>query len=202
MRDPPEVDLFRALHERLLHGDRVAAEELARLLLPRLVGEVARRFPRTDEQIVSDGVIDAVMDYCACPEQFDAGKDVPLERFLANAAWRNVSNLLVGERRRKRREKRAGGEKHEADVALDPSARNIRREEQEQLDQRRAAILEGLDDPKDKEIMTLVLQGVKDTATYAPLLDVAHLPIRQQRAEVKRRKDRITRFLRRKGLLP
>ncbi len=202
MPDPPDRDNpLLALHERLLRGDRLASEELARLLLPSLQEELARRFPRADEQLVSDGVIDAVLDYCASPQQFDPGKDVPLDRFLATAAWRNVDNLLVGDRRRRRRERKAGGEKREADVALDHAARNIRREEEEACTARRAAILAALDDPKDREIMVLRLDGVRDTAAYARVLTITDLPIERQREEVKRHKDRITRFLRRKGLL-
>jgi RNA polymerase sigma-70 factor, ECF subfamily len=202
MPDPPDHDNpLMTLHERLLRGDRLASEELARLQLPPLQEEIARRFPRADEQLVSDGVIDAVLDYCASPHQFDPGKDVPLDRFLATAAWRNVDNLLVGARRRRRREQKAGGEKREADVAFDPAARNIRREEEEECAARRTAILAALDDPKDKEIMALRLDGVRDTAAYARILTITDLPVQRQREEVKRHKDRITRFLRRKGLL-
>jgi RNA polymerase sigma-70 factor, ECF subfamily len=201
MHDPPDQDSLLILHERLLRGDRLASEELARLVLPPLEEGIARRFPRADEQLTSDGVIDAVLDYCASPQQFDAGKNVPLDRFLATAAWRNVDNLLIGERRRRQREKKAGGGKHEADVALDPAARNIHREEEEQCAVRRDAILAALDDPKDKEIMALRLDGVRDTAAYARILSITDLPIQRQREEVKRHKDRITRFLRRKGLL-
>ncbi|MCI0457637.1 MAG: hypothetical protein L0Z62_11755 [Gemmataceae bacterium] len=202
MPDPPEQDTFQTLHERLLRGDRLASEELVRLMLPALQEEIVRRFPRVDEQLVSDGVIDALLDYCASPQQFDATQDVPLDRFLATAAWRNVDNLRIGERRRKERERKAGSKKREADVALDPAARNIRREEREQCEERQAAILAALDDPKDKEIMTLRLEGVRDTAPYARILNITDLPVERQREEVKRHKDRITRFLRRKELLP
>jgi RNA polymerase sigma-70 factor (ECF subfamily) len=201
MRDPPDQEALKTLHERLQRGDRLASEELARLLLPALLEEVSRRFPRTDEQLISDGVIDAVLDYCEVPDQFDPGKEVPLDRFLSTAAWRNVDNLLISERRRKEREKKAGRKKREADVALDPAARNIQREEQEQCDKRKAALLAALDDPKDREIMALRLEGVRDTAAYARILNITDLPIQRQREEVKRHKDRITRFLRRKGLL-
>ena len=117
-------------------------------------------------------MIDALLDYCASPQQFDATQDVPLDRFLATAAWRNVDNLRIGERRRKECERKAGSKKREADVALDPAARNIRREEREECEERQAAILAALDDPKDKEIMTLRLEGVRDTAPYARILNI------------------------------
>jgi RNA polymerase sigma-70 factor, ECF subfamily len=201
MSDPP-THAFQALHERLRRGDRLASEEASRLLLVPLQEEMARRFPRADEQLLSDGVIEALLDYCASPDQFGPGNGVPLDRFLAAAAWRNVSNLLVGEGRRKRREKKAGSKNREADVALDPAARNIRREEQERADEQQAALLAVLDDPRDKEVLLLWLQGVRETAAYVRALNIGDLPLEEQRAQVKRRKDRVLRRLRRKGLLP
>jgi RNA polymerase sigma-70 factor (ECF subfamily) len=164
--------------------------------------EIRRRFPGEDEQLVNDGVIDAVLDYCAYPTQFDAARDISLDRFLAAAAWRNVANLRTGERRRKQRERKVGSKKREADVAFDPVARNIRQEDLRQLEEKKAAMFTALDDPKDKEILRLKLDGVRDTASYARVLDIMHLLLDRQREEVKRHKDRIMRFLRRKGLLP
>src|SRR5260370_36184051 len=139
MRDPADGNVVWAVHDRLLRGGRLASEELSRLLLPPLVDEIGRRFRTTDEQIISDGVIDAVLDYCADPQQFNTDKGVPLDRFLATAAWRNVDNLLIAERRRKQRERKVGSKKREADVALDPVARNIRQEELRQLDEKQVA---------------------------------------------------------------
>ncbi|HWG46953.1 MAG TPA: hypothetical protein VN688_29590 [Gemmataceae bacterium] len=201
MSDPPEQSDFCSLHERLLNGDRLASEELCRRVLSFLVAEVARKFPRSDEQLVSDGVIDAVLDYCSQPRQYDADAGVPLDRFLALAARRNVANLQCGEQRRKQRERRAGEKKREADVALDPLARNIQQEEREAMEQRRAVLLAALKTARDREILTLWLDGVKDNAAFATVLNVTHLPLDRQRVEVKRHKDRILRFLRRKGLL-
>jgi RNA polymerase sigma-70 factor (ECF subfamily) len=202
MPDPPDPDTLKRLHKRLLDGDRLASEELSRLVIKPLIEEMTRRFRGVDEQLACDGVIDAVLDYCARPAQFNPARDVPLDRYLATAAWRNVDNLLTGERRRKLRERKAGSKKREADVALDPVARNIRQEELQELKEKEAAKFAALDNPKDKEILRLKLDGVRDTASSARVLGITHLPVAQQKEEVKRHKDRIIRFLRRKGLLP
>lgn len=202
MSATPDRDTMQALHDRLRLGDRVASEELAVLILPSLREEIAQRFPRVDDQLVSDGVIDAVLDYCASPDQFEPATGVPLDRFLAGAAWRNVANLLTSERRRKRREKKACGEKREGSVALDPLARNLQREEREECEERQAAMFAALAEPRDREILALRLAGVRETAAFARILNITELPPEHQRVEVKRHKDRIARFLRRKGLLP
>jgi RNA polymerase sigma-70 factor (ECF subfamily) len=202
MRDPPDRNALRSLHNRLLFGDRLASEELSCLLLPLLSEEIRRRIPKTDVQIISDGVIDAVLEYCANPQHFNAAKDVPLDRFLATAAWRNVDNLVLGERRRKQRERSVGRKKREADVAFDPPARKIKQEEEDEVDRRCAAMFDACTDPIDKEVLRLKLDGVRETAAFAEVLNLTHLPVAKQQEEVKRHKDRISRFLRRKGLLP
>ena len=74
------------LHRRLLTGDRTASEEVVRLLHASLTQEVAAQFRQTDQHIIWDGVIDAMLDYCARPQQFDAERGVSLKRFLRLAA--------------------------------------------------------------------------------------------------------------------
>lgn len=202
MPDSPDHYPLPALHDRLRCGEPMAPDDLARLLLPLLGDDLARRFPHADEQLIHDSVIDALLEYFASPQRFDASRNVPLDRFLASAASRNLTNSLLAEQRRKRREKAVGSKKREADVALDPAARNIQREDLEHGRQQRCAILAALEDPLDKEVLALMLDGVRDTATFARILHLTDLPTREQREEVKRRKDRITRRLRRKGLLP
>jgi RNA polymerase sigma-70 factor (ECF subfamily) len=201
MRDPPNRDALGALHKRLLDGDRLASEELSRLVLAPLVEELLRKFPGTDEHLIRDGVIDAVFDYCTDPQRFDAGREVPLDRFLATAAWRNVDNLLIAERRRKQRERRAGEKKREADVGLDPLARNIQQEELKEAEQKRQTLFAALKTQQDRDMLALWLEGVKDTREYARVLKITQLPFEHQKDEVYRNKERIVRFLRRRGLL-
>ena len=76
------------LHRRLLTGDRIASEEVVRLLHASLIQEVSAQFRQTDQHIIWDGVIDAILDYCARPQQFDVERGIPLQRFLRLAARR------------------------------------------------------------------------------------------------------------------
>jgi RNA polymerase sigma-70 factor (ECF subfamily) len=200
MRDPPET-ILESLHRRLLMGDRLASPELVGHILACLQQEMERLFPQFDPHLVSDGVIDAVLDYCARPTQFDASRGVPLDRFLSRAARGNVRNLMRSERRRKNREKKVGEKKCEIDVALDPAVGNIQQEELKELEGKRAEMLSALKDERDRQMLTLRLEGVRETPPYAQILGITHLPLEEQREQVNRHKERITRFLRRKGLL-
>ncbi|MBI3245335.1 MAG: hypothetical protein HYZ50_02375 [Deltaproteobacteria bacterium] len=197
----PTVDVpdrFLVLHRRLLAGDRTASEELISFLLSPLTRQVARQFPTTDEQAIWDGVSAALLDYCARPQQFDESFGIPLDRFLGRTAWRNVANILRGEKRRKAREERAGQENLILAVELDPTAGNLLQKEETVLQQRRQEQLRNvLQDPKDQQILALRLQGERRTERFVEILGIGHLPIGEQRRAVKRTKDRIDKILHR-----
>jgi RNA polymerase sigma-70 factor (ECF subfamily) len=187
------------LHRRLLTGDRTASGEVVSLLHASLTQEISAQFPHTDQHIIWDGVIDAMLDYCARPQQFDAERGVPLERFLRLAARRNVMNRLRGEQRRKVREEAAGHAWAASSVELDPAAGNLRqRDESMQQQRQRAALTQALQNPNDQQLLALRLQGVRRTEAFAEILGITHLPIEIQRREVKRAKDRIDKMLRRR----
>jgi RNA polymerase sigma-70 factor, ECF subfamily len=201
---PPRLDSSQllGLHRRLCHGDRTASEELAELILKSLVDAISRRFPYNDQQTVWDGVVDALVDYCARPHQFDEGRGVPLDHFLRMASWRNVMNLLRGESRRSAREEAAESDALSA-VELDPTAGNIlQQEETRELQRQQEGMMDRLSDPRDRQILALRLQGERRTEAFAEILGIVHLPIEAQRREVKRAKDRIDKILRRHGGRP
>jgi RNA polymerase sigma-70 factor (ECF subfamily) len=193
-----DPDQLLMLHRRLLAGDRLASEGVASLLLPSLVQAVSQQFPQTDEQLIWTGVSDAVLDYCARPQQFDESRGVPLDRFLQKAAWRNVANILRGEKRRKAREEKAGQEYVESAVELDPVVGNfLQQEEHVRRQQQQAELMNTLRNPKDRRILELRLQGERRTEAFAEVLEITHLPLDTQRREVKRAKDRVDKILRR-----
>lgn len=187
------------LHRRLLAGDRTASEEVVGLLHASLTQEVSSQFPHTDPHIIWDGVIDALLDYCARPQQFDADRGIPLESFLRLAARRNVMNMLRSAQRRKTREEAVGHAWAASSVELDPAAGNLLRKEESMRQQRqRAALASTLQNSNDQQLLALRLQGVRRTEAFAELLGITHLPIATQRREVKRAKDRIDKMLRRR----
>jgi len=187
------------LHRRLLTGDRTASEEVVRLLHASLTQEISTQFSHTDQHIIWDGVIDAMLDYCARPQQFDAERGISLKRFLRLAARRNVMNILRGEQRRKVREEAAGHAWAASSVELDPAAGNLlQKEESKQRQRQQTALTNALQNPNDQQLLALRLQGVRRTEAFAAVLGIAHLPMETQRREVKRAKDRIDKMLRRR----
>lgn len=193
-----DSDQLLTLHRRLLAGDRIASEEVIGLVLLSLIQEVSSKFRQTDEQIIWNGVSDAVLDYCARPHQFDESRGVPLDRFLQKAAWRNVANSLRGENRRKAREEKAGQEYIDSAVELDPVVGNLlQQEENVRRQQQQAQLMHTLQNPKDQQLMALRLQGERRTEAFAKILGISHQPMDVQRREVKQAKDRIDKILRR-----
>jgi DNA-directed RNA polymerase specialized sigma24 family protein len=197
MGEPGDAERLLVIHKRLLDGDRVAPEELAAHLLERLAQEVARKFPHTDVHFAYDGVTDALLDYCAKPAAFNASRGVPLDRFLAQAAWRNVANLVRGEQRRKAREEKSAALAGKEDVELHPSAGNPL-QNAERSQEQQAELVQMLDDPMDKKVFQLRLTGERRTAVFAQVMGISHLPLAEQRRTVKKAKDRIDVLLRRK----
>ena len=186
------------LHRRLLDGDRVASEEAARLLLLPLAKETQRQFPRVDEQVVADAVVDALLDYFEEPARADRGGDVGPWTFLKQAAWRNAANLDRGGRRRKEREQRWTGEVDPSRVA-DRSAlgRLIEGEDQAQRDRRVRQLMAMLEDDRDRAVLRLRLDGERHMEAFAIALGITGLPIAKQRRIVKQAKDRIDKVLKR-----
>jgi hypothetical protein len=75
----------------------------------------------------------------------------------------------------------------------------LQEEENEQLHRQQEEMMSLLQDPKDRQILVLRLQGERRTGAFAEILGISHLPIETQRREVKRAKDRIDKTLRRQG---
>jgi hypothetical protein len=201
MNNPEAATDLLTLHQRLLVGDRVAPIEVLAVAVEPVARRAAarcRRYGIVDDQVVHDGVIDALLEYCAHPARFDPLAGAPLEAFLAMAAARNILNGLQAEGRRKRREHIAG--RHRAKrVDLDPGTQNQRVEELAKVRQRWEHLLSSLADPADRHVLELWLQGVRSTTAFAAVLGVASLTPEGQRRAVKRAKDRIRKALQRRG---
>jgi hypothetical protein len=191
-----------ALHQAALQrpnaeGNPPASQEAALSLLAPLAAELQRKFPAADAHLVWDGVADALRDHLQKPRVFDASRGIPLERFLARAAWRNVADLLRREASRKRRETEAAESFNKLVALGHPAANIIWNEENILNDATQAALEMALADPADRKVLQLMAMGERRTAVFAGAMGLSHLSAEQQRLEVKRAKDRIRKALQR-----
>ena len=187
------------LHRQLLAGSRTASEEIAAMLLAPLTRELRHDFPNFDPASVCDGVTDAILDYSANPTSFHSQRGIRLDRFLRKNAWRNVANILRGEKRRRQREQTAA--EMAPVVELHPAAGNLLQDEIAKRQRKQQQALDSLYSPIDKRVQELRQGGERRTEEFAKVLGISHLSAADKRREVKKAKDRIDKIIcRKKGV--
>ncbi len=188
-----------ALHLRLIAGDPTATLDFIERWLPQLVRSLGMRFAQVaaeDDHIITTAAIDALLSYTANPQQYNPGRGT-LSYYLYMLAYGDLLNAL------RSRSKRS---KTEIPIPIAESSaliedNDIANEVASSLDahttlDRVRAVLTG---PEDHLILSLMLAGERSTEVYAQALGISHLPQSEQRAIVKRHKDRISRRLERLG---
>jgi len=195
-----ENDPLPVLHRRLLDGDPLASEEAARLLLIPLAEETQRQYPRLDEQLINDAVVEALLDYLAEPSRADTSGGSGPRAYLTRAAWRNAANFYRSGKRRKSREdlwiRDNAGSSVEDGSALGTL---IQDEEKGERDRQIAELNTLLPDSRDRAVLRLRLKGERSVKVFSEVLGIAHLPPAEQRRIVKQTKDRIDKVLKRRG---
>jgi hypothetical protein len=197
-RDDPTPEELRELHEKLRSGNVVAPILLAAQLLPAL----QRRFIRRsgfDEHRVESLIGFRVAEYLAHPERYDPSRS-PLLAYLWQDIDGDLKNELAAHAKRREREvpdspavelfhrERNPGVEEEALDAVDPF------DAPAELIQAARAEAAHLNE-QDRELVRLIDEGVRETAVYAEVLGIRHLPVERQRKEVKRHKDRLKKSL-------
>lgn len=188
--DPAQDELI-ALHDALLDGHPTVSARLAELLLPALRRRFRGRREIGHAEIESQiGLSIAV--YLAEPQRYDPERG-PLLAFL----YRDVDGDIRNEaaKRTRRRESLAAGET----IELLSAAGNFLVEDEvvQRSELADALALVTRLGAEEKELLRLRVDGVRSTHAYAEVLGIAHLPVEQQRLEVKRAKDRLDKKLER-----
>jgi DNA-directed RNA polymerase specialized sigma24 family protein len=192
------------LHELLVHGDPAATALIAEEILPEVMSQLRHRKEARgcDEQVLFDAIYDAFFEYTNKPDHFQATKS-SLLAFLTLAAHRNLLNTRRSTKTRL---------KYEESVEVVPAAGNSSLEENNaddrdeqrwllslvpgnSLDEKIASLLA---DPVDQRICKLMLQGERSTAEFIKTAGLTG-DVKKLAAEIKRRKDRITKALERAG---
>jgi hypothetical protein len=197
-RDDPTPELLRELDERLRGGDIAVSATLAALLLPALKRRF-RRWSNLDPHVVESLIGERIAEYLFDPERYDPDKS-PLLAYLWQDINGDLRNEVSAQTRRREREvpdsrsvelfdrERNPGVEEDALDAVDPfdapaELVQAAREEAAQLSE------------QDQELIKLINEGVRETAVYAEILGIRHLPVERQRKEVKRHKDRLKKSL-------
>ena len=187
---------YTDIHKRLCEGDLTAFAELAEEVMESLVEKLSRKYPNLrDPDLPTEAVADALMDYSKRPEQFD-----PTQRslfgFLVMAAEGDLKNALA--RIARRRDKEIQLEPVEVDeFGGNTIDRTSELDERIDFERIRDSLNELLDDPKDRAVVKLMMEGERATEVFAQVLELEALSEDQQRTEVKKNKDRIKKRLQR-----
>lgn len=204
MVSEPDSGWQDKLHQRILVKDATAFAELCEVALPHLVTFLRNRFSNQEIHLFEMAAIDTLLAYQARPQQYNPAR-LSLFSFLRMATRNDMINLLDKKGRRERRLVDIDDPYVQSGI---PPAAPV--DEAESLDDwlaqhtplSRQDVLQALDtelDEMDRELIQLMLEGVRDSRPYASAMGISHLDTNHQRAEVKRAKDRLTKKLRRFG---
>lgn len=195
-----DQDRVRALHGRLLAGDRVAPAELSKLVVPELVRRLSGRWPSLrGTDAVYDAAVEVFVAYLKAPERYDPSRGT-LVGWLQTHAQGDLTNDY-------RSAPRSFDRRQVATVGVDPVAElsGSRKEAHVTIDaypsdeegsaMRRA--VDALDDPRDRALLGLIIDREGSTATAAAVLAIEHLPHAEQARLVKQNKDRVRARVRR-----
>lgn len=194
-----------ALHARLVDNDPTAAAVLVDLLSEPLINKL-KRHPQAKgfQHLVLDAVEDALVSYIKRPEQYQPAKR-GLWGYLVMSATGDLLNLVEKERRALAREKpvadvEVGGKGRNKIMASAGSKLDAQGPEyRASMNELREATMRTLVDPRERQVAELIFAGASETSAYAAVLGIEHLPVEEQREQVKRCKDRVTKRLHRLG---
>lgn len=191
-----DYEALLAALNRIRAGDFTAFDDLHELAVAELVTEITPEFPRIDQDDIYDAIADTFIRLWKDPSCCHATTGRIAFAFLQVSVRRRILNAIRKAKCRSKHETRAVVEA--GDVALFSPDVSTDEEQEVELQARVANLEHRLRDPRDREILRLQLSGERDTAVFARVLGVDRLSVSEQRAEVKRVKDRIMAFLRRK----
>lgn len=202
---PSTADEYE-LHQRLLAADPVAPSDLAVAYLGYLGRYLRERNPAMDDEFCQTAAEDAIMALSKRPQSYDPAR-ATLIAYLRLSAQGDLRNLLARERRHRSRQANLEAVelsgvvgKELGDDTYDPAVMVEARESVSEVVRQRLAIpagvLQGLT-PGEITVLQLMAEGERRTPAYAEALGITHLPLAQQRHEVKRVKDRLQKRLER-----
>ncbi len=194
-------ELGKELHRRLIGGEdaRVTAE-IAEAFLPELRRALSKRFFNLpDPHLVETVAEDTLLKYFRNPEKFNPARS-SLIAYLYMDARGDLLNLLESSRKDVELFLPVSEYEPRATVAGDDPETLLIEEEIRKLDEGSPIVRRAMAktaDGRDRELLELMMYGVRETEVYARALGIEDQPQREQAAIVKRHKDRLKKALRR-----
>ena len=201
---PSQADLKESgehLHRLLLEqATRVITGRVAEIFLPELLKRLPRIFPTVNDQhLIASCAEDALLEYLERPEKFDPSRS-GLLTYLLLIARRCLINEL-GKKNAAGQQKVVAVEDDEAVYEVAGEAdwdESVRLSEQETEQRIVVKLLPLVPDPTDRQVLGLMLDGVRETSAYSAILGITGKPVAEQQRIVKQHKDRIRKLVRRK----
>jgi len=189
-RLPNPVD-EEGIHRRILAGEAEASADLFNRILRPVVARLQWRWP-ADSDAAYDAAVDAFLGYLNRPSSCVVSKG-RLSTFLSH-----IARLRLIDRHRAAVARADRERKFVSAVELGPAAPNMLVERKLEVGALWAHVQTILDD-KDREALKLILFGERSTRVLAEAFGISRMFGERCSAEVKRRRDRLMKTLRRFG---
>lgn len=186
-----------ALHNEMLAGRLTASVQLAELLQPLICRALAKKFFNVDdEHLIQTATNDAILYYLKSPNNFDVKRSS-----LLNFVWQRAnSNLLNLLKENTKRNKFVELDEAQTVYSSETSQNETIEEsliDKEQNRQTYKQLYELFPDPIDQKFLELLMNGDRETILFAAILGISNETPEEQRAGVKKHKDRIKKFIQR-----
>jgi RNA polymerase sigma factor (sigma-70 family) len=199
----PSRDDELALHRRLFKGDPTAPSDLAATYLGHLIGWLTSRNRRCDEHSCITAAEDALLSLAKQPQTYDPTRQ-SLAAYLRMSAQGDLRNALRSEQRH--HQNRVAESVEQLTLARNKDGRDdhparileIEEETAKAMGHVLPGVCEGLSEP-ERRVLDLILTGQRKTAVFAEALGISHLPVHDQRADVKRVKDKLKKRIEREA---
>jgi hypothetical protein len=170
-----------------------------------LTKQLSKRHPTIfDPDLIDTAVTDALLNYFDYPDRYKS-EEASLISYLLMSANGDLLNLLKPksvERNSIQLDEDVELRDSYAEVTVASSVAaddlNVEDAVLARLSPVDSRIKELFSDPKDQELADMLINGIRETEEYAKVLGIGHLNSSEQRAIVKRHKDRIKKMIIRK----
>lgn len=195
-------EFYSEIHRRLIRGDPLAPSDLANNLLEDLIRQLKiRSYSATkNTDFIWDAAVTALLDYAEHPSKYKPSKS-NLLTYLSLCGYRDLLNIIAKEQRRTNHQTSLesvellkedgniieGVEEDITEYLVSPEEKN------KILDR----IASEFPDKIDRDLLELIINGERKTATYSKILGIQEINTIEQRKIVKRHKDRIIKRLER-----